>query len=144
MSAGNPSTGDGSRTPLRIFLSMPPRSATRIVKSPPLSGTNTMLHGCVSPLVIVTLIGRTRPVSIISGPSGSGGDGQLIAGGAVACPRPAGGGCCADIVVVTSSSPQTPRIALRIEDSIAQLYINLLQAARHRSWPRLPAARGPR
>src|SRR6186713_3104379 len=122
MSAGNPSTGDGSRTPLRIFLSVPPRSATRIVKSPPPSGTNTMLHGCVNPLVMVTLIGRTRPVSIISGPSGSGGDGQLIGGGAVACPRPPAGACCADIVVAASSSPHTPRITLRIEeDSIAQV-----------------------
>jgi hypothetical protein len=57
-------------------------------------------------------MGRTRPVSIMSGPSGKGGDGQLIGGGAVACPRPPAGACCAKIAVAASSNPTALRIAL--------------------------------
>src|SRR5262245_592203 len=137
MSAGSPATGVGSSTPLRTMRSFPPRSVTRIVKAPAPSevegfapsGTNAMLHGCVSPLRTVTLIGRTRPVSIDSGPSGNGGDGQLIGGGAVACPRPpAAGGvaCCADMTAAVSIAPHTPRIALRMTHSPVQVIPHVL------------------
>src|SRR5262245_17872465 len=69
---------------------------------------------------MVILIGRTSPVSIESGPSGSGGDGQLIPGGAVGCPRPppaGAGGCCADITEARSTTPHTPRITLDMSTS---------------------------
>src|SRR5262245_22717502 len=90
--AGRPAIGVGSSTPLRTMRSLPPRSVTRM----PPSGRNAIDHGWFSPLVTVILIGRTRPVSSEMGPSGIGGDGQLIGGGAVALPRPAAGawGAC--------------------------------------------------
>src|SRR6185369_12763574 len=59
------------------------------------SGRNAIENGWFSPFVTVILIGRTRPVSSEIGPSGIGGDGQLIGGGAVALPRPAAGACWA-------------------------------------------------
>src|SRR5262245_53992402 len=144
MSVGRPATGAGSsstswapepwRRRLRTMRSFPLRSVTRIAKLPAPrdvedSGTNAMLHGCVSPLRIVILIGRTRPVSIDSGPSGSGGDGQLIGGGEVACPRPpAAGGvaCCADMTAAVSIAPHTPRIALRMTHSPVQVIPHVL------------------
>jgi len=47
-----------------------------------------MLHGWFKPFVAVIRIGRTSPVSYIIGPSGNGGEFQVIGGGAVGVPRP--------------------------------------------------------
>ena len=58
------------------------------------------------------LTGRTSPESTMIGPSGSGGDGQLIPGGAVACPRPRpAGACCADTATALTASAL--KIAIR-------------------------------
>src|SRR6187455_365674 len=139
MSAGNPATGVGSSTPFLISRSLPERSVTSIVELPAAPGRNTMLHGWFSPFVTVILIGRTSAVSIISGPSGIGGDGQLIGGGAVAAPRPpppapcarppppaAGAApCCwaatTAIAENAISTPQALRITLRMTDAPTQL-----------------------
>src|SRR6188508_91611 len=147
MSDGRPATGVGSSTPFRIMRSLPARSVTSIVEAPLALGRNTMLHGWLSPFVTVILMGRTRAVSIVSGPSASGGDGQLIPGGAVAprpppaapCPRPppagAGGApcCCAEMAAAANSSPQALIIARRIRT----LRAGYTPIASRRSHPRL-------
>ncbi len=81
---GTPATGVGSNTPLRIIRRRPGRSVTRMAPS----GRNAMLHGWTSPLVTNNRIWCWMPVSRTIGPSGRGGDGQTIGGGAVAPPRP--------------------------------------------------------
>src|SRR5262245_28683162 len=81
------------------------------------SGRKAIDHGCCNCFVITTIRRlRISADSIVMGPSGSGGDGQLMAGGARApTPPPWGGGaggagCCARPDVSASAATNTTQI----------------------------------